>query len=73
MNSVFEKKWHKDCLKEDLRGMAARKVRNCAQALENGPSEGVYAMKPPTDKEFEEYYLSKLNVYFELWASTWSR
>lgn len=64
-----EMKWHKENLREDI----AKKVKKCAEALGDGMREGVYVMQPPTQEEYENYYLAKLNVYFELWASTWSR
>lgn len=64
-----EMRWHKDNLREDVE----KKVKSCAEALEAGVREGVFVMSPPTDEEHDAYYLAKLNVYFEIWASTWSK
>ena len=64
-----EIRWHKNNLREDVQ----KKVKECAEALKKGLREGVYVMAAPTDEEYEAYWIAKLNVYFGIWASTWSR
>lgn len=64
-----ELKWHKECLRDDIQ----QRIVDCAQRLEEGVGEGVFVMTPPTNEEHEAYFLAKLNIYFGIWASSWSK
>lgn len=59
-------------LTDKLRELAQPVIQDCVERIEQGVREGVFVMQPPTEEEHKNYYLGKLNAYFELWASTWS-